>query len=58
MTRMTMAALAIVDAIDGKSAHVVSLPSYQMKRSHLHILTILPSTLSPKDRYPVMPTRT
>ena len=56
ITRMTMAALPIVDATDGKS--ICDEHRSKVRVVNLHIRTILPSTLSPNDKYPVMPTKT
>ena len=57
MTRMTMAALPIVDDIEGASAQISIGKSLQLLLSHLHIPMIFAVTLLPNERQPVIATR-
>lgn len=59
MTRITIAALPIVEATDGMSVACQLGYSFSLVQArHLHIPTMFPATLLPKDRYPVMATKT
>lgn len=59
MTRMTIAAFPIVEAIDGISELIFSdvIALADAYKVYLHIPTILPATLLPNERYPVIATR-
>ena len=56
MTRITMAALPIVEEIDGESVWSSVTGVREEKDDSLHIATTLPPTAFPKERYPVTPT--
>ncbi len=59
MTRMTMAALPMVEEIDGWSVHCQLTRCGEEKWGmSLHIATTLPPTALPKERYPVIATST
>ena len=58
MTRMTMAALPIVEEIDGRSVKLSMNQPGEEGQGGLHIATTLPPTALPKERYPVIATST
>jgi hypothetical protein len=59
MTRMTIAAFPIVEATEGISIELFSILGLFANDDevYLHMPTILPATLLPKERYPVIATK-
>ena len=59
MTRMTIAALPMVEVIDGESVKLSATQTWGKGGNRsLHIATILPPIALPKERYPVIATST